>query len=239
MFSDEDLLPLSALQHYVFCSRQCALIHLEQQWVENRFTAEGRAMHDRVDRPEHEVNDGVRVEYAVMLRSLRLGLIGKADVVEFHPPDETQHFKSQISDFKPSERTLCVFPVEYKRGRPKPDHCDHVQLCAQALCLEEMLSVEIPSGAVFYGKPRRRQKVDFSASLRSETVETARALHSMIAEKKTPPPIYEKKKCTACSLFDICMPQTHRRVSAYLADALSESSNLKSEIPQSGLRSEL
>ncbi|HKL22889.1 MAG TPA: Dna2/Cas4 domain-containing protein, partial [Tichowtungia sp.] len=106
-FSDSDLLPLSALQHFIYCPRQCALIHLEQQWTENRFTAEGRTQHDRVDRPEHETRDGIRTEYAVLLRSLKLGLIGKADVVEFHD----------------SERAQCAFPVEHKRGRPKPTHC--------------------------------------------------------------------------------------------------------------------
>ena len=136
MFSDADLLPLSALQHFIYCPRQCALIHLEQQWTENRFTAEGRAQHDRVDRPEHEIRDGIRTEYAVLLRSLTLGLIGKADAIEFqhHPADGD--FKSEISNLRSPGG---VFPVEHKRGRPKPTHCDWVQLCAQALCLEEML----------------------------------------------------------------------------------------------------
>ena len=139
-FSDSDLLPLSDLQHFLYCPRQCALILLEQQWTENRFTAEGRAQHDRVDRPEHETRDGIRTEYAVLLRSLRLGLIGKADAIEFHEDK--------------------IFPVEHKRGRPKPTPCDLVQLCAQALCLEETLDVKIREGAIFYGLPRRRQPVD-------------------------------------------------------------------------------
>jgi CRISPR-associated exonuclease Cas4 len=219
MFDEADLLPLSALQHYAYCPRQCALIHVEQQWSENRFTAEGRAQHDRVDRPEHEIRDGVRLEYAVPLRSLRLGLIGKADVIEFYPSEEAQHFKSQISDLKLPVRVL---PVEHKRGKPKPDHCDWVQLCAQALCLEEMLGVEIPAGAIFYGQPRRRQQVEFTPELRAETEETARKLHELIQGGKTPPPDYDEKKCSACSLMDICMPQKHRPVSDYLADVLSE-----------------
>jgi CRISPR-associated exonuclease Cas4 len=221
MFDEADLLPLSALQHYVYCPRQCALIHIEQQWSENRFTAEGRAQHDRVDRPEHEVRDGVRLEYAVLLRSLRLGLIGKADVVEFHGIQSD--FKLQISDLKSQEKTLRVFPVEHKRGRPKPDHCDWIQLCAQAFCLEEMMQIEIPEGAIFYGQPRRRQNVEFTAELRAETEEAARKIHEMIRSGKTPPAEYDEKKCAACSLFDICMPEKHRPVSAYLADALSES----------------
>jgi CRISPR-associated exonuclease Cas4 len=246
MFDEADLLPLSALQHYVYCPRQCALIHVEQQWSENRFTAEGRAQHDRVDRPEHEIREGVRVEFAVPLRSLRLGLIGKADAIEFHPTHEIQHFKSQISDFKSgmagpeisnlkSRNAGKVFPVEHKRGKPKPDHCDWVQLCAQAICLEEMMGVEIPEGAIFYGQPRRRQQVEFTSELRAETEATARKLHELIQSGKTPPPEYDNKKCSACSLFDICMPQTHRPVSAYLADALSEISNFKSEISRSEL----
>lgn len=201
-FSDSDLLPLSALQHYIYCPRQCALIHLEQQWTENRFTAEGRAQHDRVDRPEHETRDGIRYEYAVLLRSLRLGLIGKADVVEFH-------------DDK-------VFPVEHKRGRPKPTHCDLVQLCAQALCLEEILGVKIPDGAVFYGQPRRRQAVAFTPPLRSETEQAAAALHEMLRSGKTPPAEYDKKKCDACSLLETCMPKKRRAVSDYLKEALRE-----------------
>jgi len=202
MFSDSDLLPLSALQHYIYCLRQCALIHLEQQWVENRFTAEGRAQHDRVDRPEYETRDGIRHEYAVLLRSLRLGLIGKADVVEFHADK--------------------VFPVEHKRGRPKPTHCDWVQLCAQALCLEEMLDVEIGEGAIFYGQPRRRQIVEFTTELRAETEQAAAALHCLVVFGKTPPAEYDKKKCDACSLLETCMPKKHRNVSAYLKEALRE-----------------
>ena len=201
-FSDSDLLPLSALQHFIYCPRQCALIHLEQQWTENRFTAEGRAQHDRVDRPEHETRDGIRYEYAVLLRSLRLGLIGKADVVEFH-------------DDK-------VYPVEHKRGRPKPTHCDWVQLCAQALCLEEMLGVEIGEGAIFYGLPRRRQPVEFSSELRKETEQATAALHELIQSGKTPPAEYIEKKCAACSLLETCMHQKRQAVSEYMKRMLHD-----------------
>ena len=205
-FSDFDLLPLSALQYFIYCPRQCALIHLEQQWTENRFTAEGRAQHDRVDRPEHETRDGIRTEYAVLLRSLKLGLIGKADAVEFHE----------------SQKGQCPFPVEHKRGRPKPTHCDWVQLCAQALCLEEMLGVEIGEGAIFYGRPRRRQSVEFTPELRAETERTAAALHRMMAAGKTPPAEYDKKKCDACSLKETCMPQKQQAVFEYMKRMLHE-----------------
>ena len=206
MFTDADLIPLSALQHYVYCPRQCALIHLEQQWAENRFTAEGRAQHERVDRPEHETRNGIRYEYAVMLRSLRFGLIGKADAVEFHE----------------SEKALRVFPVEHKRGRPKPTHCDWVQLCAQAICLEEMLGVIVERGAVFYGKPRRRQEVEFTPELRAETEAVIVQIRGMLSTKKTPAAVYEKKKCEACSLIEICMPMKHKKVSDYLEAMLRE-----------------
>jgi len=222
MFSDSDLLPLSALQHYIYCPRQCALIHVEQQWVENRFTAEGKAQHDRVDRAEHETRDGIRTEYAVPLRSRGLGLIGKADVVEFHLPESSsRNLKFEISDLKSREKHVRVFPVEHKRGRPKPTHCDWVQLCAQALCLEEILHVKILEGAIFYGQPRRRQSVEFTADLRAETKQTAAALHALIQSGKTPRAEYDKKKCEACSLFEICMPKKNRSVSDYLKETLS------------------
>lgn len=210
MFSDSDLLPLSALQHFVYCPRQCALIHLEQQWAESRFTAEGRAQHSRVDRPEHETRDGIRYEYAVALRSLHLGLIGKADVIEFH---------LAANGDGSVER---VFPVEHKRGRPKPTHCDWVQLCAQALCLEEMLDTQIADGAIFYGQPRRRQPVEFTAELRAETEGIARDLHEMMRQGRTPLAEYVPKKCDACSLLEICIPKRRGSVEAYLRDALSE-----------------
>jgi CRISPR-associated exonuclease Cas4 len=155
MFSEDDLLPISALQHLLFCPRQCALIHLERQWAENRLTIEGQRLHKKADAGKAERRlgvvkgnragsdahgDGVRTERAILLRSLQLGLFGKADVVEFVTVDG---------------RTT-VRPVEYKRGKPKKDRSDVVQLCAQAMCLEEMLGVVIPVGAIFYGVTRRR-----------------------------------------------------------------------------------
>ncbi len=203
MFNEEDLLQLSALQHMLFCERQCALIHIEQVWSENLFTAEGRIMHDRVDTSKHETRRNIRTEFAVPLRSLRLGLIGKADVVEFHRKDDA---------WKP-------FPVEYKRGKPKHDNCDKVQLCAQAICLEEMLNVEIDSGALFYGKTRRRDEVVFDKALRIETEETAKKVHELIKSGMTPRPEFSKK-CKSCSLVQICMPEIcskNNKASRYLS----------------------
>lgn len=191
MYTEDELLPLSALQHLLFCERQCALIHIEQLWVENLYTAQGRIMHERVDNTGRESRRDVRLEYGVPLRSLRLGLIGKADMVEFHKQDNGDWL---------------TFPVEYKRGKAKKDNCDKVQLCAQAICLEEMLAVIIPAGALFYGKNRRRQVVLFDDDLRNETAETAKRLHSLIISGITPPAIYAKK-CDACSLLDLCVPK--------------------------------
>jgi len=206
MYSESDLLPLSALQHLVFCERQCALIHLEQQWAENRLTAEGRQLHEHVHEQESESRGDVRIVRGLRIRSLRLGLVGVADVVEFYrQPDG-------------SERP---FPVEYKRGRPKPDRCDEVQLCAQAMCVEEMLSTPIPSGAIFYGQPRRRLEVTFGTDLREETKALATRLHLFQQSGRTPSPVYEKK-CDHCSLLALCLPKAAcKRASTYLHRAVS------------------
>jgi len=195
MYTDDELLPLSALQHLQFCERQCALIHVEQLWVENRFTAEGRILHDHVDSGGRESRKKIRVEFSVPLRSLSLGLIGKADVVEFH--------KEKIADGKSIWRP---FPVEYKRGKPKKNNCDRIQICAQALCLEEMTGCDVHEGALFYGKTRRRKDVAFDQNLRQETMETAVRLHDLVKERKTPLPQFTAK-CRHCSFIDLCLPE--------------------------------
>jgi CRISPR-associated exonuclease Cas4 len=209
MYTEDDLLPLSALQHLIFCERQCALIHIEQAWAENLFTAEGRIMHERVHEEGSESRGSIRVEHGVPLRSLRLGLIGKADVVEFH---------------RREDGSWLPCPVEYKRGKPKKDGSDRVQLCAQAMCLEEMMNVEVPKGALFYGKNRRRAGVVFDYALRRETEDTAVRLHELIASGRTPKPVYTKK-CDSCSLAGMCLPKTvgkGRSVQRYLSGAMRE-----------------
>ena len=211
-YTEDDLLPLSGLQHLLFCERQCALIHIEQVWAENLFTAEGRIMHERVHDAERESRGDVRIEYGMPLRSLRLGLIAKADVVEFHR--NTEH----------PDDVWRPFPVEYKRGKPKKDNSDKVQLCAQALCLEEMLEVEIQAGALFYGKTRRRQDVVFDSPLRKETEDAAIRFHELVDSGVTPKPVYSKK-CDNCSMYDLCIPKTvakARSVNSYLLDAIRE-----------------
>ena len=190
-YAEDDLIMLSALQHFAFCPRQCALIHIEQIWLESGLTAEGRIMHEKVHEQDRQSRGSVRIEYGVPLRSLRLGLIGKADVVEFH---------------RVSKDLWRPFPVEYKRGKPKLDHCDLIQLCAQAVCLEEMLSVSVSSGAIFYGRTRRRFDVSFDDALRGETEDAANGAHTLIASGITPPAVYEKR-CKSCSLIGECLPK--------------------------------
>ena len=192
MYTEENFFMLSALQHYIFCPRQCALIHVEQLWTENLFTADGRVMHEHVHEEGRESRGDVRIERGVPLCSMRLGLSGKSDVVEFH---------------RRADGVWLPFPVEYKRGKPKPDECDTVQLCAQAFCLEEMLKVEIPAGALFYGKTRRRTDVRFDGPLRLRTEETAMQVHRLIESGKTPEPVYSPK-CESCSLINLCLPKT-------------------------------
>ena len=216
MHTEDDFLPLSALQHLLFCERQCALIHIERAWNENLFTAEGRVMHERVHSENQELRGNVRIEYCVGLHSFQLGLTGKSDVVEFHLKPTLQ--KTELAKWQP-------FPVEYKRGKPKRDNCDKVQLCAQALCLEEMLEVEVPNGALFYGKTRRRLDIIFDSTLRKLTKETAIRLHELISSGRTPSSVYTKK-CDSCSLVGICLPKTLGKkysVKRYLSGAIQES----------------
>jgi CRISPR-associated exonuclease Cas4 len=198
---EDELLPLSALQHLLFCERQCALIHIEQQWDENIYTAEGRIIHERVDSGRPETRKNLRLQFAMPLRSLRLGLVGKADVVEFHRNDPA------MAGSRSSTTVWQPFPVEYKRGRPKKDDSDRVQLCAQAICLEEMLPVHVPEGALFYGKTKRRLAVAFDSELRTQTESAAARLHQLFDAGKTPAPIYSKK-CDRCSFLESCLPRT-------------------------------
>lgn len=208
LFDEDDLVIISALQHYLFCPRQCALIQLEQQWLENRLTAEGRILHERVHTSGRESRRKERIEYDVPIRSLRLGLTGRADIVEFHLKEN------------------CIWqplPVEYKRGRPKKDDTDRVQLCAQAICLEEMLSCTITEGALYYGEKKRRTVVPFDATLRAKTEQTAEAVHRLIAAGKTPPPLYEAH-CKSCSFMPVCLPKiaTRKQVGRYLRKMMEE-----------------
>lgn len=238
-YSEDDLLPISALQHLAFCERQWALIHLEQVWEENVLTAQGRLIHDKAHEAETEVRGDVRIARGLRLRSLRLGLIGMADVVEFHrlsgqmPEKETSPMPR--TSVRGTEKNMWIplagatglwqpLIVEYKRGKPKIDRCDEVQVCAQALCLEEMLCISIASAAFFYGQPRRRYDITVDESLRAETEALAARLHELTRAGETPPPEYGPK-CQSCSLINICLPKStsHRgSVQRYLARAIAE-----------------
>lgn len=188
---DDAFIPISALQHYLYCPRQCALIHVERQWEENVHTAEGRLLHERSDRPSSEKRRGIRTATALPIGSERLGIQGVADVVEF---------RRNGADTQP-------YPIEYKRGRPKAHRADEVQLCAQALCLEEMLSVAVKEGALFYGKTRRRHIVVFDEELRSLTCEVITDARAMVEARRTPAATYEARRCDKCSLLDLCRPR--------------------------------
>lgn len=191
VFMDMVPIPISALQHYLYCPRQCALIHIEQHWQENVFTAEGRVLHELVDKPGNTNRTGVRTVRALQVFNLDLGIAGVADVVEFHP-------------YLHGER---VYPVEYKRGKPKDHRADEVQLCAQALCLEKMYKQEISEGALFYGRTRRRHMVTMDKELRLLTLDVIEGVRNLLAERRTPPAIYDRKRCDPCSLIDICLPR--------------------------------
>lgn len=199
MYTEDELIPISALQHWVYCPRQCALIHIEQVWTENVFTAQGRGLHEKVHDADTEMRDGVRIVRGLRLHSFALGLVGQADVVEFVSAETGTVLAGMEGLWQP-------FPVEYKRGKPKPDSSDETQLCAQAMCLEEMLDLNVPEGALFYGRPRRRKKVEFTDALRRQTTDVAQALHELFRTGQTPKVAYSKK-CPSCSLVKVCMPQ--------------------------------
>lgn len=232
IYDEDDLLMLSGLQHLAFCERQWALIHVEGQWVDNRLTAEGNRLHERVDSGERERRGDLLIARSLRIRSLRLGLAGVADVVQFTLNNEQSSMNSQRTvvsnqqsandhdqSFIHSEPLFIdhgsmfivdCLPVEYKRGRPKAGNCDRVQLCAQAMCLEEMLGLPVGKGALFYGQRQRRTDVTFDNNLRTETEALAARMHELYRRRDTPSARYEKK-CDACSLYEICGPKLHGR----------------------------
>ncbi|WP_456380575.1 CRISPR-associated protein Cas4 [Thiolapillus sp.] len=183
-----EVIMLSALQHYSYCPRQCALIHQEQSFDDNEFTLRGQRAHRRVDSGEITVEEGVRALRALPLYSERLGLVGKADVVEFLP------------DGTP-------YPVEYKQGKRHKREHDDIQLAAQAICLEEMTGLAVPEGAIYHHKSRRRRVVQIIVPLRQQVETLTHAVRRMLANGKLPPPVEDSSLCRACSLRDICQPE--------------------------------
>lgn len=202
-WDESEVVMISALEHWSYCPRQCALIHVEQTFDENLYTLRGRAVHKRVDEPETEEQAGIRIERALPLWSKAVGLIGKADVVEFHGDTP--------------------YPVEYKHGPHREQEHDDLQLCAQALCLEEMMVQAAPRGAIYYHSSRKRREVEFTPALRARVVEVTRAIRTMLASKQLPPPVNDHR-CTHCSLRESCMPgvvETGQRAATVVRELFS------------------
>lgn len=187
LYWDESaIVPISALEHYVYCPRQCALIHIEQTYDENEYTVRGRSLHEQVDIPRTVSEEGLVSHYALPLWSVRLGLIGRADLVLIYP------------DGTP-------YPIEYKSGTKKVKYHDEVQLCAQAMCLEEMLNTSVPEGSIYYHSSRRRRTVQFTPELRQLTEQTIVEVRALLQQKRIPPPANDAR-CPGCSLIQVCMP---------------------------------
>lgn len=219
-YTEDELLPISALQHLLFCERRAALVHIEGLWDDNLFTTEGSLLHERADETSTEVRGDVRIARGLRLRSLRLGLTGKADVVEFHCASVGEagvRLDGVAGLWQP-------MPVEYKRGALRKEEGYEVQLCAQALSLEEMLNVGIPAGAIYYGKTRRRLDIAFDEKLRRETEAAVEHLHELLEGHATPHAA-RGPKCERCSLVDLCLPRAtggQRSAQRYLAKAIAD-----------------
>lgn len=214
-YNEEEFLQLSGLQHFAFCRRQWALIHLEQQWAENERTVDGALLHANVHDPNNRESRGdVLLSRGVYVFSARLGVSGQCDVLEFHGDPRGIALPGREGAWRP-------YPVEFKRGKPHPQSGDELQLCGQAMCLEEMLCCEIPRGALYYGEVRRRQTVCFTPELRRRVEEELEQMHALYRRGHTPR-VRPTKACNACSLKTLCLPQLmqQRSVSAYLCQDL-------------------
>ena len=216
-YVEEDFLQLSGLQHFLFCRRQWALIHVEAQWQENFWTVDGDILHERThDEALHEKRGDLLTARGVRIFSRTLGVSGQCDVLEFH--------RGRTGISLPGREGLwSAYPVEYKRGEPKKDHCDAAQLCGQAMCLEEMLCCEVPEGALFYGETRRRERVGFTPELREEVRSALEEMHALYRRGSTPA-VKRSKRCASCSLHELCVPGLERTLSVadYLAAHMGE-----------------
>ena len=212
---EEDWLRLSGLQHFTFCRRQWALIHIENQWAENFRTADGHLMHERVHDQEFRESRGDRLTVrGLAIRSAQLGISGQCDAVEFYRDPDGIPLRDREGLWQP-------YPVEYKRGKPKEDNADELQLCAQAMCLEEMLCCTVPEGALYYGEPRRRTVVLFTPELRQQVRDSLTEMHQLYQRRYTPK-VKPSKACNACSLKDLCLPKlmNRKKVADYLSAAM-------------------
>lgn len=227
MYAEDDLLPLSGLQHLSFCERRWALVQLEQQWQDNTYTAEGALLHERAHSGEAESRPGALIRRSLPLRSLRLGLSGQADVVEFFPC-ATGEPGITVPRRKGLWRPI---PIEYKRSRDRHGEWAYrIQLCAQAICLEEMLDVPICEGAVFDGKRKRRDLVAFDSELRARVEQIAARMHELFVSGQTPLPVYDRK-CEGCSMIGVCAPSVPARVQRYLAQSVARNLVMEKDSP--------
>ena len=212
---EEDWLLLSGLQHFAFCRRQWALIHIENQWAENFRTVDGHLMHERVHDQEFRESRGDRLTVrGLAIHSAQLGISGQCDAVEFHRDPDGISLRDREGLWQP-------YPVEYKRGKPKEDNADELQLCAQAMCLEEMLCCTVPEGALYYGEPRRRTVVLFTPELRQQVRDSLTEMHQLYQRRYTPK-VKPSNACNACSLKDLCLPKlmSRKKVADYLSAAM-------------------
>jgi len=209
-YAEDDFIHIGALQHYVFCPRQCALIHVEDAWRENVYTVRGDILHEKAHSDTYETRGTLKTVRGLRIHSYRLGIVGRCDVVEFHQSKRVPSMKVTFSE---------VLPVEFKAGKPKQDISDKVQLCAQALCLEEMLNTTVKWGAFFYGRIRRRLLVEIDEELRKQTEEIIAAVHDIVSRKVVPQAKY-MDKCRRCSLYDICQPKAmnQRKLEQYMKE---------------------
>lgn len=217
MYNEDEFLQLSGIQHFAFCRRQWALIHIEMQWKENLRTVEGQILHENAHNPEmNEKRGNVIVVRAMPVHSRKMGVSGECDVVEFHKSDKGAHINGR-------EGVYMSVPVEYKRGEPKSDNIDILQLAAQALCLEEMFCTDINYGYIYYGEIRHRLKVDFDYEIRNEVVKLFEEMHLYYRRGYTPK-VKISKKCNACSLKDLCVPvlNKNKSVAEYIDKFISE-----------------
>lgn len=216
MYEEDDYLMLSGLQHFAYCRRQWALIHIEQQWAENERTVDGQLFHTTAHNADKlEKRGNLIITRGLRIKSVTLGVSGICDVVEFHKSAEGISLSSHDGLWQP-------YPIEYKKGEPKENRADELQLCGQAMCLEEMLLCHIPGGSLFYGENRRRTQVEFTEELRTQVKDMLAEMHELWKKGYTPK-VKAQKGCNACSLKEICVPRLFKEqpVETYISDKLT------------------
>lgn len=211
VYNEEEMLMLSGIQHYVFCPRQWALIHIDQEWSENHLTIEGSFEHKNADNPSYRgIQKDIIVIRHVSLSSVQLGVYGFSDIIELHETND----KNAGIFFKQYNKTLTPYPIEYKHGRPKMDDCDVMQLVCQMVCIEEKFGIQLKEGALYYWKTRRRLPVEINKELRERAKKICEEMHQSYKTGKLPSPPSDLSRCRRCSLLDLCNPYIHHNISA-------------------------